>query len=368
MDDKDDPVFAELHNTHSYNRQGGGVFVTPTSSTDQCLMCIIDMKKEPLERVSILEPDISYDNNSTTNIVNGLICFYHNSYEKRRIYLYNLTTHESISLPSNQVEDSLKQFNDFPPVFKYLFNFTSRESTSLPWNQVEDSPKCSSVRFSRTCLLGFDPINKEYKVLHFSSQGENHRMKCQVFTIGGQRKVWRPLDASRIQGFNYFTSKGGFCMDGFLYWTEENGMIIFDVGLETFKLIDFPEKNVEYWLPSTVVKVDGYLFLVDINSRANIWWRLKEEEDTDEPQWTKEVAIYGNQFLTMDTVSEYNHLGQTFLARSLCGERSIIDYYDLVAGEHLEFEVKNPRGILGACVSFRVTEVIDNIMPLRNVV
>ncbi|KAJ8423561.1 hypothetical protein Cgig2_018397 [Carnegiea gigantea] len=120
---------------------------------------IIDSKKKPKHRVTVHDPCIPFTTNAVTNIVNGLVCFYHDYDEEVCIHIYNLTTHEDLPLP--------------PP------------------------PRRSAVK--RQCHLGFDPMNDEYKLLlHWWNKSSKRGGGCDVLTIMGRDNAWRPIDISNF--------------------------------------------------------------------------------------------------------------------------------------------------------------------------
>ncbi|CAA7061262.1 unnamed protein product [Microthlaspi erraticum] len=125
----------------------------------------------------------------------------------------------------SRVESSPKESDDGAPV---IFNPTSRQYVSFPERIGFDS------------FIGFDPIDKQHKVL-VTGRGGNHR----VLTLGTGETMWRKIQCPLFH--RPLDSDRGICINGVLYYFadtyDENDkrydvIVCFDVRSEKFSFID----------------------------------------------------------------------------------------------------------------------------------
>jgi len=173
-----------------------------------------------------------------TNVVNGLICFYHDYDEEVCIYLYNLATHENLPLPT--------------------------------------PPRRSAVE--RECRLGFDPINKEYKpLIHWQNTSPKGGRGCDVLTITGKDNTWRPIDISNFP-VSILAWDAAFCHHGVLYWLSctryayQNALvhlIAFHVRLEKLEYINYTQEETSPADAASVCLIGGHLSVVQVRGRRS---------------------------------------------------------------------------------------------------
>ena len=93
-------------------------------------------------------------------------------------------------------------------------------------------------------ILGYDPVDKQYKVLSMtwgSTCGRQEEASHQVLTLGTENPLWRRINCC----IPHFPLHYEICINGVLYYQAGNvscsGSIIicFDVRSETFRFIKF---------------------------------------------------------------------------------------------------------------------------------
>ncbi|ESQ33746.1 hypothetical protein EUTSA_v10009377mg, partial [Eutrema salsugineum] len=169
---------------------------------------------------------------------------------------------------------SEKKGDDKVPV---IFNPTTRQYASLP----------ETDRFSRS-FLGFDPIDKQFKVLSmpFPKFSNDHR----ILTLGTGEMSWKKIQCPLI---HYLLSKE-ICINDVLYYLAETSddeevsiiVVCFDVRAEKFKIIEVEESfyyatliNYKGKLGGIRQKYDG-----DSNTLELHMWVLEDVE-----KWSKNV-------------------------------------------------------------------------------
>ncbi|XP_074270633.1 putative F-box protein At1g47800 [Silene latifolia] len=143
-----------------------------------------------------------------SNICNDLICIFDLS--SKNVGLLNVKTQDYIRLPAITM-DSADQFI----IFWYA--------------------------------LGFDPVNKVFKVLCIFSQNKWYDTKASILTLGS--KYWKPIEYECLPGSvtenaPYWSSNNSICLDGVIYWVNETineyysiklTVVAFDLNRETFR-------------------------------------------------------------------------------------------------------------------------------------
>ncbi|CAN6888453.1 unnamed protein product [Brassica oleracea var. botrytis] len=142
------------------------------------------------------------------SIVNGLFCIRHDRSMNRRS-----KTRERVLV---------------------ICNPSTRQSFTLP--------KMKTTKRTRfTGFLGYDPIEKQHKVLAMTNQddrGEEH----QVLTLGTRNMTWRMAEC----GIPHSFPRGeGLCINGVLYYTAVSNsvqmLVCFDVRSEKYSFVKSPE-------------------------------------------------------------------------------------------------------------------------------
>ncbi|CAI9109967.1 OLC1v1009916C1 [Oldenlandia corymbosa var. corymbosa] len=145
----------------------------------------------------------------TTMVVNGLVCFY----GVKRLCLYNIATRESLEVVPVQCQVN-------PPNENFFAYF-----------------------------LGFDPVNKLYKLLLLfiskEAQTAQSRRNWKILTIGVDSS-WRDICLPPMDASNNPLNKSTRLryLDGVLYWLNGSNanhpMVAFDFFQEKFQLIPLP--------------------------------------------------------------------------------------------------------------------------------
>ncbi|KAK4842015.1 hypothetical protein QYF36_014270 [Acer negundo] len=163
-----------------------------------------------------------------------------------------------------------------------ICNPSTRQVFTLPFVVPVSSPSASSTYF---CVnsFGFDPVTKKYKVLN-SWKVPERDPEYRVFTLGTDES-WRLVNG----GPCYYPQRESICIGGIIYfrcWTNWNKssravLVAFDVGKETFQVIEIPvdiafqglkESNlIEFGGNPAIVSYDR---LDDNEDSSSIVWRV----------------------------------------------------------------------------------------------
>ncbi|CAA7048296.1 unnamed protein product [Microthlaspi erraticum] len=168
-------------------------------------------------------------------------------------------------------------------------------------------------------FLGFDPIEKQFKVLLISSPyhdyyGELEEYDIQILTLGAGNDSWRKIKIHC--SLNHFPMyEDGICINGVLYYLASRKkkdylpclIVCFDVRSEKFKFInrDFPSYH-----DNTLINYKGKLGVitrefkyyddgrcVGLPRKLKLrMWVLKDVEEP-EPEWSKYVYTSRNNHL-----------------------------------------------------------------------
>ncbi|XP_074270668.1 F-box protein DOR-like [Silene latifolia] len=144
-----------------------------------------------------------------SNICNDLICLFNNS--SRSVVLLNVRTQDYIRLPAMTMDE----YAD--PLMRFWY------------------------------ALGFDPVNKVFKVLSINDRSKGCGTKAAILTLG--TKNWKPIEyeclpCSVTEDSIYWSSNNSFCLDGVIYWVNETKIdqnaimltvVAFDLNHETFR-------------------------------------------------------------------------------------------------------------------------------------
>ncbi|CAI9111940.1 OLC1v1012290C1 [Oldenlandia corymbosa var. corymbosa] len=185
-----DPAFARAH-LRGYE---GLLFIGPSRSAPKHSFFHVNLDNNPTELRLHLTRDHGDKKMDRTNVVNGLVCFFNGS-------------------------------------SSCLFNIATREITLLP-------PSTAELR-TRGYYLGFDPVNRLYKLLRI--QIKARKLGCEILSIGLDAS-WRPVDGPPK---NIIEDKS-VCYNGVLYWMETNlnkephYRVAFDLGREKFQILPSP--------------------------------------------------------------------------------------------------------------------------------
>ncbi|ESQ28784.1 hypothetical protein EUTSA_v10019545mg [Eutrema salsugineum] len=152
-------------------------------------------------------------------------------------------------------------------------------------------------------LLGFDPIDKQFKVLSTTKviyREDNSYLKHQVLTVGTGNLSWRMIECSISH--HYYPSKDGICTNGVLYYVSQLGgppkvcaIVCFDVRSENFSVINRAEDMI-LRMVSTLVNYMGKLGVLSNGgfegltreSRSLEFWVLV---DAEKHEWSKHKYV-----------------------------------------------------------------------------
>lgn len=126
--------------------------------------------------------------------------------------------------------------------------------------QCRRLPKLKNVKVLQS-LLGFDPIDKQIKILQMAKAGE-HR----IMTLGTGKMRWRKIQCPLAHNATMLNQQ--ICINGVLYYltgnynTSDIVIVCFDVRSEEFKLIDNAESFLCYPF-TTLVNYKGKLGVIN---------------------------------------------------------------------------------------------------------
>ncbi|AAG34246.1 hypothetical protein [Arabidopsis thaliana] len=206
--------------------------------------------------------------------------------------------------------------------FIYLNNRLSLKGkidrVSVIWNpstgQQIPLPDLGVKNSHSKSFFGYDPIEKQFKVLCITSSKEH-----QVLTLGTGRKLsWRKIEYS----YPHYPRKksNGICINGVLYYRNTNAMIVrFDVRSEEFRFVEI-KMYVEIL---SLINYKGKLGVLFPNTDLAQLWVL---DDTNKVEWSK------HNFVFPDTTFEAiraTDTGEMFCASSCWRDSLYVSYYDL---------------------------------------
>ncbi|CAA7035014.1 unnamed protein product [Microthlaspi erraticum] len=177
-----------------------------------------------------------------------------------------------------------------------IYNPTTRQSVLLP--------KIKYYDIFSTGLFGYDPVENQYKVLCCDMQGPTLEWSCQVFTLGGPKKLeqWRKIT---ITDNNFappeydcvappMRCSTSVCINGTIYYTgrtDSSRLGRFDVRFERFdRLLHMPETN-QIW-DSKLVNYQGKLGCVRYKTNGSAeMWIMEEDDHMKKQEWSK-IALF----------------------------------------------------------------------------
>lgn len=211
-------------------------------------------------------------------------------------------------------------------------------------------PKLAS-NFPRTSYLGYDPMNKAFKVLRVSNQ-------YRVLTLGNGEPTWRTIESSVIP---FYADPNGICIDGTLYFLGlrygigiegHTELFCFDVRLETCKFLGVESK---ISLCSTLVNVKGKVGAILPDGLSSVYsgntttklelWVL---DDVENQKWSVHVydlppswkSLVGNASLY---IAGMTGAGEIVFSLSACQLEDVpfcIYYYNVVKNTVVRVEIQ----------------------------
>ncbi|EOA36904.1 hypothetical protein CARUB_v10011455mg [Capsella rubella] len=194
------------------------------------------------------------------------------------------------------------------------------DRVSVIWNpstgQQIPLPKLGVRNCHSKSFLGYDPIEKQFKVLCITSFKEHHVLRLGT---GGEH-LWRKIECS----FPHYPLKRTYaiCTNGVLYYkNSKNTIVCFDVRYETFSFIEIKI----YVNVLCLINYKGKLGLLVVfpNTGLAQLWVL---DDTKKVEWSK------HRFVFPDTTFEAIRLtdrGEIFGASNRSTAPFYVSYYNM---------------------------------------
>ncbi|CAF2073419.1 unnamed protein product [Brassica napus] len=175
-----------------------------------------------------------------------------------------------------------------------ICNPSTRQVLHLPKVETE------TRRLKLRSMFGYDPVDKQYKVLCMTSDGGHY----QVLTLGSPNRSWRMLECC-IPHYDYPLPKE-ICIDGVLYYKSINQstqtflIVCFDVRSEMFRPIEAKGSLGRAMLTGDMVNYGGRLGLITCeDNRGNVGainrrssrFKLWVLEDVEKQEWSDRVFV-----------------------------------------------------------------------------
>ncbi|KAF2542588.1 hypothetical protein F2Q68_00030677 [Brassica cretica] len=175
-----------------------------------------------------------------------------------------------------------------------ICNPSTRQVLHLPKVETE------TRRLKLRSMFGYDPVDKQYKVLCMTSDGGHF----QVLTLGSPNRSWRMLECC-IPHYDYPLLKE-ICIDGVLYYKSINQstqtylIVCFDVRSEMFRPIESKGSLGRAVLTGDMVNYGGRLGLITCeDNRGNVGainrrssrFKLWVLEDVEKQEWSERVFV-----------------------------------------------------------------------------
>ncbi|CAA7018473.1 unnamed protein product [Microthlaspi erraticum] len=174
-------------------------------------------------------------------------------------------------------------------------------------------PEVKAKGSVRRCYVGYDQINKQFKVLCTTWSHNGEANTHRVLTLGSSGKpLWRSIECniniSRHKGAHYVA--GEICINGVVYcgahYIEGSCMMVcFDFCSEIFSFIKIDEGV----LRGTLVNYKGKLGVLGKDKYQLMLWVL--EEDAGKHKWSKSLCV-GSRIRLFERIGDNFHiLGMT---------------------------------------------------------
>ncbi|ESQ30873.1 hypothetical protein EUTSA_v10012217mg [Eutrema salsugineum] len=181
-------------------------------------------------------------------------------------------------------------------------------------------------RFRRAySFFGFDPIDKQFKVLFMANmRGPDHH---KILTLGTGEMKWRNIKCP----LRHDNVSGGICINGVVYYLGDTSdvmtgfvIVCFDVRSEKFKFI-YPESFCEL-INCELINYKGKLGVVYYDDYAGdaLEFRLWVLEDSEKLVWSKYDFTLRDDMLLTHYVS--------ILGMTVTGEIGFGDYHEALYG------------------------------------
>ncbi|KAL0701878.1 hypothetical protein Bca4012_058000 [Brassica carinata] len=231
-------------------------------------------------------------------------------------------------------------------------------------------PKVKANNSDLRTFFGYDPINKQFKVLCMTVT--NYRKKVnskehQVLTIGKGRLSWRKIKCL----FPHYPERerDGICINGNLYYVARSDktclIVSFDVRSEEFGLINMPEGS-ELTNISALVNFKGKLCAVAYSGSHGELWVL---DDTQKEKWSKHSFVSPNTDFEGVRLTWATDTGEIAWVISRWENPFYVFFYNLDSKSVRRVEItgiddKVLKGIDRVISHLSVTSYVENVMIL----
>ncbi|CAA7061252.1 unnamed protein product [Microthlaspi erraticum] len=237
--------------------------------------------------------------------------------------------------------------------------------------QYEILPKVGRGRDSNNSrsFLGFDPIDKQFKVLFVGADSSFYGGDFGILTLGTEKMSWRTIQCPLTHKPSPLK---GICIDGVLYYiaydeTHHKKIVCFDVRSEIFNFIDNEcelSQLINYKGKLGVIKV----FNADVsNGRRAPELRMWVLEDVEKQEWSKHYYT-----LMVDRFS-YNNVsvvgvtatGEIVLSSYTTREAFYVFYYNPERNNLQSFEIQGKHEEGSAFCRNSVYAFADHVEDLK---
>ncbi|KAJ6423036.1 hypothetical protein OIU84_024044 [Salix udensis] len=241
-----DPFFVKLHQNQSLKKPcKTGILVSSKHQLSNTYFVFADHEgKQSFEEDTISIPKSS----NVLGFANGLACIVNDKYD---LSVYNLSTHESISIP-------------LPP---------------------------QKVSFQDHLSFGFDPLANEYKIVKFRV---HEKEQFEIFTLGTKR--WRRINRKHYNFYGdmkWYDFKDPICVNGVVYWMVKSMAESLKIHLHSFDV--HGEKFQQVYVPGNVlclfsdlIQVEGCLAVIQ-DSECRKTFKLKMLRDYRNNVWIQKI-------------------------------------------------------------------------------
>ncbi|XP_074270679.1 putative F-box protein At1g46984 [Silene latifolia] len=228
---------------------------------------------------SVISYELNDDNSpkTTTPRIRGHDVYFTNFFMSNSFY------------KSNICNDLICLFHPFSTCVG-LLNIKTRDFIRLPAITIK-----SGDRFRFGYALGFDPVQKVFKVLCsiYRSTNKGYTTKAAILTVGS--KYWNPIDLKSLPSSETKKSAlrsitDSLCLNGVIYWVHQNTtscfgnfivltVVAFDLNSEAFR---------DNELVTTPIKSQRQYYLTSLKECPTLFiWNNMQFDETDEvEQWT----------------------------------------------------------------------------------
>ncbi|KAL0642109.1 hypothetical protein Bca4012_103038 [Brassica carinata] len=231
-------------------------------------------------------------------------------------------------------------------------------------------PKVKANNSDLRTFFGYDPINKQFKVLCMTVTNYRKQVNSkehQVLTIGKGRLSWRKIKCL----FAHYPERerDGICINGNLYYVARSDktclIVSFDVRSEEFGLINMPEGS-ELTNISALVNFKGKLCAVAYSGSHGELWVL---DDTQKEKWSKHSFVSPNTDFEGVRSTWATNTGEIAWVISHWENPFYVFFYNLDSKSVRRVEItgiddKVLKGIDRVISHLSVTSYVENVMIL----